>query len=33
MHDYLKKREWVEKKEFFAVCHNNAHVVLAKEPH
>ncbi len=33
MHDYLKKREWVEKKKFFALCHNNAHVVLAKEPH
>ena len=32
LNDYQKKQDWIQKRKLHAVCQNNAHVMLKKEP-
>ena len=32
LNDFQEKQDWVQKKKLHAVCQNNAHVMLKKEP-
>ena len=32
LNDYKNNQDWIQKKNFHAVCQNNAHVLLTKEP-